>query len=201
MPKEFYQTWRINSVSEYGNCMQTGTLPQHVIRLSSGSGNQCIVVLIIASLNRNQTNCNDCTPDFSIESQYHVCCIHQHTHIEHATWILQHTHSPIPLVWLKSPLTILQERPSPLQTPQRSSFAEEPMIPSQPIFWAVRKNSKTIGWWVAFFLCVWTSILMLWRHKSIHTITTTWKHFSEELRHFRCLIIRTDRTPSPGHSC
>lgn len=50
--------------------------------------------------------------------------------------------SPIPLVWLKSPLTILHERPSPLQTPQRSSLAREPMMPSQPIFWAVVKTSK-----------------------------------------------------------
>lgn len=70
-------------------------------------------------------------------------------------WILRHTHSPIPLVWLKSPLTILQERPSPLQTPQRSSFAEEPMMPSQPIFWAQQKSEEqqqTEGWWVPFYV-------------------------------------------------
>lgn len=90
MPKEFYQTWRINSVSEYGNCMQTGTLPQHVIRLSSGSGNQCIVVLIIASLNRNQTNCNDCTPDFSIESQYQL---HTSAHTHWACYLDTTTHT------------------------------------------------------------------------------------------------------------
>lgn len=99
MPKEFYQTWRINSVSEYGNCMQTGTLPQHVIcqvMSSSGSGNQCIVVLIIASLNRNQTNCNDCTPDFSIESQYHVCCISTHTLSMLLGYYNTHTH---PFLW------------------------------------------------------------------------------------------------------
>lgn len=43
-------------------------------------------------------------------------------------------YSPMPLVWLKSPFTTLQVFPSPLQIPQRSSLAAEPMIPSQPIF-------------------------------------------------------------------
>lgn len=49
-------------------------------------------------------------------------------------WNAAEGYSPIPFVWLKSPFTTLQVLPSPLQIPQRSSLAAEPMIPSQPIF-------------------------------------------------------------------
>ena len=77
-----------------------------------------------------------------IQQKTNISCIHPKRHGSHQSDNIIDTHSPIPLVWLKSPLTILQERPSPLQTPQRSSLAEEPMIPSQPIFCPQKKNNE-----------------------------------------------------------
>lgn len=93
---------------------------------------------------------------YHISSKVHTCCVylittHTVSYFDRRGEKKNLWHSPIPLVWLKSPLTILHERPSPLQTPQRSSLAEEPMMPSQPIFWAVKKTRKSKCSWVAIW--------------------------------------------------